>query len=48
MDKTHLAQTCIELSKSWTKNHGTKIIWKKVVWEQIVCGLKEFRGKSFG
>ena len=39
MDKNHLDQTLIGLSKIWTKNHGTKIIWTKMAWEQIVCEL---------
>ena len=32
----------IALSKIWTKNHGTKFIWIKLAWEQVVCKLKEF------
>ena len=48
VDKYHLDQTYIGLSKIWTKNRGTKIIWTKIAREQIVCGLKEFGQKSFG
>ena len=46
-DKNHLDQTYIGLSKIWIKNHGTKIIWAKIAWEQIICGLKGCRmGRS--
>ena len=48
LDKNQLDQNYIGLGKTWSKNHGTKIIFTKIAWEQIVCGLKEFGQKSIG
>ena len=41
MDKNYLDQSYIGLSKIWTVtiNRGTKIIWTKIAWEQMVAYL---------